>query len=154
MVNTCGVPQDINLGPPLVILYINDICNFPNLFMFVPFANDSNLFFTHKNPNTLVRTLNSVLQNIIQCIRANELLLNLQKAKYMIFSNTFETLNSDIILDNNLSENISHIKFLEIIVENILSWKPHINTLCKTVSRNIGVIHRLKSYIPESSLLS
>ena len=57
----------------------------------------------------------------------------------MIFSNTIETLPSDIVLDDTL-ECVSEIKFLGITVDNKLSWKPHVLIICKTVSRNIGII--------------
>ena len=150
----CGVPQGSILGPLLFIIYINDFCNSSTLLSFVLFADDSNLFFSHKNPNILARTVNNELEKVTQWIRANKLSLNLQKTKYMIFSNTIESLNSDIILDNTPLENVSHIKFLGITVDNKLSWKPHIDAIRKTISRNIGIIHRLKSHIPESSLLT
>ena len=48
------------------------------------FADDSNVFFSHKNPQTLLETVNSELKNIIFWIHANKLSLNLQKTNYMI----------------------------------------------------------------------
>ena len=45
------------------------------------------------------------------------------------------------------------IKFLGVYVDNRLSWKDHITTTCKTISRNIGVINKLKYVLPSSVLL-
>ena len=34
-----------------------------------------------------------------------------------------------------------------------LSWKIHIDNINKIISRNIGIINKLKSYFPPSTLL-
>ena len=121
---------------------------------FILFAVDSNVFFSHDNPNTLVNTVNYELEKLTEWIRANKLSLNLQKTKYMLSSNTLEALPLNIILDDTPLESVPEIKFLGITVDNKLSWKPHIASTCNTISRNIGVINRLKSHIPSSSLLT
>ena len=110
-------------------------------------------FFSSKDPQTLVRTINSELEKVTQWIRANKLSLNLQKTKYMLFSNILETLPADIVFDETSLENVSQIKFLGITVDNKLSWKHHIDNICITISRNIGIINKLKHYIPLNNLL-
>ena len=100
-----------------------------------------------------MHTVNSELKKVTQWIRANKLSLKLQKTKYMLFSNTIEALPIDVIFDDTPLEKVSHIKFLGIIVDSKLSWKLHIDNICKTISRNIGIINRLKFHIPVSSLL-
>ena len=100
-----------------------------------------------------MQIINTELNKLAQWIRANKLSLNLQKTKYMIFSNTIETLPSDIIFDDTPLECVSEIKFLGITVDNKFSWKPHVLNICKTVSRNIGIIKRLKNCLPVTSLL-
>ena len=65
---TCGVPQGSLLGPLLFILYINDFQNSSNLLSFILFADDTSVFFSHKNPNTLVDTVNTELSRIHEWI--------------------------------------------------------------------------------------
>ena len=72
----------------------------------------------------------------------------------MIFSNSLNTLPSNITFDNIPLENVSHTKFLGLIVDNKLSWKFHIDKICKTISRNIGIINKLKFHFPPSTLLT
>ena len=72
----------------------------------------------------------------------------------MLFSNTIDSLPLDICIENIQLESVSSIKFLGVHVDNKLSWKSHIDNICKTISRNIGIINRLKTFIPVTSLLT
>ena len=57
--NSCVVPQDSILDPLLFILYINDIVNTYNLTKVFHFADDINLFFRHKDLETLINIINA-----------------------------------------------------------------------------------------------
>ena len=96
---------------------------------FILFADDTNLFFSHTNPNTLVEIVNSELEKIIQWIRANRLSLNLQNTKYILFSNSIDSLPTDLVFDDTPLEKVSHSKFLGVIIDNKLSWKVHIDNI-------------------------
>ena len=150
----CGVPQGSILGPLLFILYINDFRNSSKLLSFLLFADDSNIFYSHHDPQLLLNTLNTELLIVADWIKSNKLSLNLDKTNYMLFSNAIDYLPGQIMFDNIPLKRVHYSKFLGIIIDEDLTWKPHINNVCTIVSRNIGIINKLKLCFPKTTLLT
>ena len=50
-------------------------------------------------------------------------------------------------------EAVTSMKFLGLIIDDKLSWKCHIDSICRTISRNIGIVNKVKFFLPTSSLL-
>ena len=71
--------------PLLSLLYINDFNKASSVLDLHLFANDSNLFFSHKNLQTLESIVNNELSNIHEWICANRLSLNTDKTNYVLF---------------------------------------------------------------------
>ena len=124
---SCGVPQGSLLGPLLFILYINDLQKSSDLLSFICFADDSNLFLSHRDPNTLITKMNRELKLVQSWIHANKLSLNIEKTHYMLFSNTLRVLPDCVkINDINLLQ-VDNTKFLGLYIDRELSWKTHIS---------------------------
>ena len=60
----CGVPQGSILGPLFFILYINDFNKIASNLESILFADDTNLFISHKDPDFLISTLNCELSKL------------------------------------------------------------------------------------------
>ena len=112
---------------------------------------------------SLIKTLlnktnivNNELKEVSNWFKANKLSINASKTNFMILGTSFMTskIQSDlkISLNNTQLDRVTSTKFLGIIVDENLTWKNHINCTSKTISRNIGVINKLKHFIPYSIL--
>ena len=144
---SCGVPQGSLLGPLLFILF-NDLQNSSDFLSFICFADDSNLFLSHRDPNTLIAKMNRELKLVQSWIHANKLSLNIEKTHYMLFSNSLRVLPDSVkINDINLLQ-VDNTKFLGLYIDRELSWKTHIGYLSKILSRNTGILNKLKHYFP------
>jgi len=158
----CGVPQGSILGPILFLLYVNDIEHATTLPV-LSFADDTSVTYSSNNLNLMYKTMNTELENLNQWFRANKLSLNVNKTKYMIFrpsSNYRHVDNLNLLINNTAIERIGNncntkcFKFLGILVDETISWKHHIDSICKKISRANYIINKVKNILNKSSLLT
>ena len=62
--------------------------------------------------------------------------------------------NINVILDSVSLERVESTKFLGIIIDENLTWKKHIDVISKTISRNVGMLTKMKHYVPGYILYS
>ena len=70
----------------------------------------------------------------------------------MVFSNSITNLPGQISFNNVNIERVKTTKFLGLHIDEKLNWKTHINQVCRTVSRNVGVMYKLKFVFPSNVL--
>ena len=148
---TCGVPQGSILEPLLFILYINDIANVSNIFKINLFADDTSLFHTHDHFESLIKETNQELISISTWLATNKLVLNIGKTNYIIFTSKGKSYNknvSNIKIDGNNIQQVNKTKFLGIVIEEHLNWAMHISHLCNIIERNVGILQKLRYFIP------
>ena len=128
---TCGVLQGSVLGPLVLLIYVNDISE-NSLLSFLLFADDTNLFYSHRNPEILNQIANQKMCKVANWLRTNIFFLNISKTHFIIFKteNKEKPSNFEIKINKETFEQVNSTKFLGLIIEksypgnNILKkWK-------------------------------
>ena len=120
------------------LIYINDICAVSKKLDIILFADDTNVFFSHKNLNSLIKTVNFELIKLTSWFQVNGLSINIKKTKHMLFKprqkrQTLDHLTVKLC-DHTLARE-SETVFIVVILDEHLSWKSHIAYLASKVSR-------------------
>ena len=87
---------------------------------------------------------------------SNKLSVNIKKTNYVVFKSAQKKASSDLPLSFNsqILKEKNSVKFLGVYIDNSLTWKSHINHVCKKMSKSIGVIFRSRFFLTEKTLLS
>ena len=99
---TCRVPQGSILGPKLFILYINDICNASTILKFILFADDTNVFYSGVDIQTLCECISRELGKLHVWLSVNKLSLNVDKTNCILFGNHKNIDNVRISMNNSI----------------------------------------------------
>ena len=152
-----GVPQGSILGPLLFIIYINDLPMSSQLFEFIIYADDTTLSGILKTRYTDIDILhiNSELDKISDWLKTNKLSLNVNKTKMMLFYQPQRKVDIPKLKINNTEITIvDEFDFLGITLDKHLTWKPHIHKISNKISKTLGILNRIKTYLPQNAKLN
>ena len=151
-----GVPQGSIRGPPLFLIYINDLPDELKSHAKL-FADDTSLFNTVKDKSESANILNNDLLLISKWAYNWKMLFNPDPSKLaqeVLFSRKREVQIHPTITLNNISvERASYQKHLGIILDEKLNFKQHIDSAISKINKGISVIKRLRYSLPRKSLV-
>ena len=91
--------------------------------------------------NELEKTVNKELSKLYLWLNVNHLSLNIDNTNFIIFHPFNKPSKKVTIKINKKALNEKEcIKYLGVIIDSVLSWKHHIVSLSKKISRAIGII--------------
>jgi len=143
-----GVPQGSVLGPILFLIYINDMRLCSDKLGFVHYADDTTVFYSGERIEDLTLEVNAELVKLYEWLKANRLSLNTDKTKFMIFTDEKHIHAPVISIANVNMQETDRSNFLGIIIDNKLTFRPHVSNLCGKISSSIGLINRISNIVP------
>jgi hypothetical protein len=165
-----GVPQGSILGPILFLIYINNLPIVTKLTTYL-FADDTTLFFSHSNLETLIQIVNEELKKVVDFFRSSKIALHPSKTKFLFFSNILSAHNINVSLSlnfNNVNENDSEkilnispvldtdeipaVRFLGVFFDANLNFKYHVNLLANKLSKSLYMLRTVKNILPSKAL--
>ena len=88
-------------------------------------------------------------------VKHNKLSLNVKKTKFMIFpyrQRKKDNLIPNLKINAEPIDWVTEFNFLGLTIDEQLSWSPHIQKISNKISRTLGIMNRLKRFMPENLL--
>ena len=121
----------------------------------VLFADDTNIFLSGKNSQSMSMTLNKQLTAIYEWLCCNKLSLNVLKTHYLIFTPRNKKVNDINLCTNKVAIGQVYVtKFLGVQIDSQLNWKNHNEYTCKKLSKCISILSKARRKLQKSSLIS
>ena len=99
--------------------------------------------------------INTELKKLLDWLNVNKLSLNTNKTTYMVFqsSKSKETYNwLDLRINDKQIKRVDTFNFLGLTLNKRLNWNDHINSIASKISSTVGVLNKLKHFLPTSIL--
>ena len=150
----CGVPQGSILGPLLFLLHFNDAANVLTKCKIVKYADDTVLFWSHKDTKQIESVLNCDFKNLCHWLEENELIINCKKGKteVMLFGTNqrLKKLNATLLKierNNCILNNTTNYKYLGLNVNPTLNMAEHVETSLKKAVSRINLLKSMRTLI-------
>jgi hypothetical protein len=139
-------------------IYINDIGSLSLLGSVRRCADDTTIFYLYVEVTELVESVQADLTRLKRCFTVNKLTLNVDKTSYLVFRALNKRLSDMPPLFYGTSPikrvSESEVKYLGLRTDEQLNFKRHIEKLRGKNSPIVGMLYKLKFYLPSRILKS
>ena len=151
-----GVPQGSVLGPLLFLIYVNDLHEAIPFSLTNLFADDTMLFNQSKSLKSLAKMINIDLKCLNNWLNANMISLNSKKSELLLLnpSRKPSSFEFKVKINGRRLYPSDTVKYLGVIFDSSLNWGPHIDSVCKKLSRANSMLSKIRYYVSRDVLLS
>jgi hypothetical protein len=97
---------------------------------------------------------NHDLQLIEKWLKANRLILNVEKSNYLIININDRSINDlNIVICNERPIRVTKVKILGVFFDDRFVFDQHINCLSMKMNQRIGLLSRLRHFLSEKTLV-
>lgn len=138
----------------MFLSYIND---HPNIIIRISkpalLADDISIIIANSSPIYYKNNIIQIFKNINNWFKANLLTLNFDKT-YCIqfFTRTSHAIDMHIDYDNNQTVKSTNPKFVELIINNMLLWKRHVDWLMSKLGSVCYAVRDIKPHMSEATI--
>ena len=146
-----GVSQGSILGPLLFLAFLNDLPTVVISCTINMYADDTTINYANRDPNNVMRAINTDLHLIATWIESNKKTMNISKTQVMIFSRRVARSQAElniVQINGTAIPKQESIKYLGGIIDNDLSWKTHVGNVHRQMLADIVSIRRVSPYLP------
>jgi len=144
----------INSGTHSFLIYINDLPNLTSTgTKILLYADDTSIIVTSPNLENFETKIDNVFGDINNWFKANQLILNYNKANYLQF-NMKNSWDYEVKpnYQGNCIKSSSHTKFLGLTIDDSLSWKAHIDQMMSKLNTACFVIQTIQAIMSLETL--
>jgi hypothetical protein len=116
------------------------------------YADDTEIYASAKDGDELVTNINSDLENVRKWMLQNKLQIHPTKTKHMYIGSSFNIKNkiaqNPILINNVPVPRTENYTCLGVDLDERFTWEKHIDNICVKVGAGIGIMRRMKPFVP------
>ena len=146
-----GVPQGSILGPLLFLLFVNDFEESVKQSQVDLYADDTTLVAHGKSIVDIEGKLQSDLQLVDQWLKANRLILNVEKTVCMLVGTRQRLASTDrklcISINGSVIQQVANAKLLGLYMDENLIWSVSLDHTRRKIASKLGVLARIRPFV-------
>ena len=147
-----GVPQGSVLGPLLFNIYVNDMLYLMEDAEICNYADDTTIYVVSENIDDVVRRLEDGVAAILNWFPNNYMKHNEEKCHVIIFGGMHDDIR--VKIGTSVIKETKEQMLLGINIDNKLTFKSHVKTLCKKAAQKLHALARIANYMETEQLAS